>query len=242
MRRRGLNAQQIMLACEQEIQAQCGGGLSAAEFAAVRDPTSKRNAETLERMLAKGIAERDNLIGDIAMCTFDRVGPRHRKASNLYVRDYDDIRDLVRDMENRIWLNGTNHNEGFDQLLSAQLDRDEKYLYLDGHQTKAGNTPIGCANGATNANSSMVHIASGMNNAIDHIADVVEELYGYEVFFRCYLDTTRRVTDGARKLAGKESIAVNGADELWPIWQAPVREAAIAVHGAANAKTLGVPR
>ena len=241
MRRRGLNAQQIMLACEQEIQAQCGGGLSAAEFAAVREPSCKKHAMEFERMLAKGIAERDGLIANIATCTFSRVSHRNRDPTTLYARDYDDIDDLIAHMDNRIWLNGTKRNEGADHIAYVRHDPREKEIFFDLRQTKMGNSTIGCATGPTNANNSMIHIAAGMDKAINHAAGAIEQLHDYTAYFYCSLDTTRRVIDEARALASKESLAINGADELWPIWQAPVREAAIAVHGA-HAKTFGVPK
>lgn len=239
LRQRGFTATQIMQECGAEIARQCRGGLTLQEYNAVADPTSKRNAEELEKLVASGVGVREGWDAGLVRCTFDRVAGRRQQAGTIYVRDVDGVEELVERLESAMFLNATHHNLGFDVGRLVEWDAENNKMLFELRQVKMGHTPIGCARGASNANSSMLQMVEKMAHIEEIITDQLAEQWGTEVDFIRIVDTPRPVNANAENYAQHNHVTINDADALWQnVWERRVQNAARAIHGA-NAKTLG---
>jgi len=240
MRKRGLTSAQMMAACQLEIDRQCRGTLTVPQWNALREPSAKHNAEQLERMVAEGLSDQYQIKDGLVRCTFDRVSGRTaRREDTVYVFDFDDADQLAEQLAQCPFLNTTRHNLGFDVGVLTRYKKRDQRFYFALHQVKMGATPIGCAQGASNSNSSMLSIADKFGKIEEIITNSISDAVDGDVVFERVVDTTRPVIDNARRHAHHTDVEIVGPTKLWDeIWRRPVRNGLVAIYGQEKAPTM----
>ena len=239
LHRAGVTYADAAVRLDRALQNQYRHGLTAAEWAALREPGAKRHTATLERMIGAGLAEHGGQEDGVVRCTFDRVRPQTRRQhpDTLFVRhDCDNFADLVNRMSNCVLENATAHNLGWDLGQLVDWDEDDKKLVIQIRQLKLGATPIG----ATGGDRSMQTIADKIESGEDIIESALEQEYNVWTEFVRTLDTTAALAGNAGAVAHRNRIKVNNAQTLWrTAWLQPHRDALVALYGRERAPYLG---
>ena len=209
--------------------------LAPAEHDALRSPSGRRNAEVIERLAARGLAE--NVYGGAVeplRVTFDRTV--RRRDDTVYVAEMT-AAQVDKQLRGRVFTNATARNLGFD--LGAVTAVDDERVCIDLHQLKVGHTPIGM--GVHDKASSMRTIVETMERARERLAAVVGDVLDRELEATCYLDTVRPVRADAARHAAANGVVVREHGDLWArgYWPTSVKNTLCALYTEERASSFG---